>query len=350
MPGRPLALRFAFLLVAISVAACSAATATPSAGIATPAGTATESANPLGTGVVEASSGPTALPFPSFSSGPVTKGLIVFVRRLGGHANGLATIKPDGTGLTTIPNTEDATDPALSPDGKVIAYARTALPTTAGPVDPGIWTMNVDGSNRKKVASVANFNAQGPAWSPDGKRLVFVAINASGAIGPSDLYLVEADGSHLTTLNAGAAGDRPSWSPDGSRIAFESAAGGGIWTIGIGGGGNSPLTVGTGSFASWAPDGHRLLFERADDTDPNHVVDHIFVVFADGSGEQQVTSGATNDQQATWSPDGRAILFAQFVPTPNASAIADLTIVGPGGSQTNVTNTTDASEYLPSWR
>jgi Tol biopolymer transport system component len=290
------------------------------------------------------------MPFPSFSTGPITGGLIVFVRRIGGHANGLATIKPDGTGLTTIPNTEDATDAALSPDGTVIAYARTALPTTAGPIDPGIWTMHVDGSNRKKVASVPKFNAQGPAWSPDGKRLAFVAINANGQIGPSDLYLVDADGSHLTTLNAGAAGDRPSWSPDGKRLAFESAAGGGIWTIGIGGGGNSPLTTGTGSFASWAPDGHRLLFERQDDSDPNNVVDHIFVIFADGSSEQQVTSGPTNDQQATWSPDGRAILFAQFVPTSNGGAIADLTIVAPDGSQTKVTNTTDASEYLPSWR
>src|SRR6266705_2979632 len=56
-----------------------------------------------------------------------------------------------------------------------------------------------------------------PAWSPDGKQLVFTGYDG----GLSDLFIVNADGSDLRRLTNDKYADlQPSWSPDGKTIAF----------------------------------------------------------------------------------------------------------------------------------
>ena len=57
----------------------------------------------------------------------------------------------------------------------------------------------------------------GPSWSPDGKQLVF----SGGLGGITDLYIVNADGTHLRRLTRDRYGDiQPQWSPDGKSVAF----------------------------------------------------------------------------------------------------------------------------------
>jgi hypothetical protein len=59
-----------------------------------------------------------------------------------------------------------------------------------------------------------------PAWSPDGSKVVFSGLEASGQ---GDLYLMERDSETLTRLtNDFYADSDPTWSPDGSQIAFAS--------------------------------------------------------------------------------------------------------------------------------
>src|SRR4029077_5366799 len=62
-----------------------------------------------------------------------------------------------------------------------------------------------------------------PAWSPDGKQLVFTGYDG----GISDLFIVNADGSGLRRLtNDKFAALQPSWAPDGKTIAFATDRGG----------------------------------------------------------------------------------------------------------------------------
>jgi len=322
--------------LALGTAACSSTTASPSGGSSGGPSSGLTPA-PTGSGTSEAPATPAGTPV-------AATGLIVFVwRDQATHKSGLGTIHADGTARTEIADTSDATEPALSPDGTLIAYTRSGT-------DQGIWTMKVDGSDRRRVAHITNQNAEGAAWSPDGKRLAFVALPNNQSIGNREIWLVNADGTKQTKLTDQSSGDRPAWSPDGTRIAFASFAGGGIYGIGIDGKGLAPITGGPDLSPTWAPDGHRLAFQRQDDSDPNAVVAHIFVVFSDGTNLEQLTKGTTDDEQPSWAPDGTALVYGQFVTTPNGQVISDLVRLAPGGAATNLTNTPDVSEYLPSWR
>jgi dipeptidyl aminopeptidase/acylaminoacyl peptidase len=111
----------------------------------------------------------------------------------------------------------------------------------------------------------------GPAWSPDGRRIVFSA----GKGGLTDLFVVDADGRNMRQLTRDAYGDlQPTWSPDGRTIAFASDRGPGTdlgvlqfakWQL-------STLDVATNRVTTlpkqsglnlnpqWAPDGRSLAY------------------------------------------------------------------------------------------
>jgi Tol biopolymer transport system component len=63
-----------------------------------------------------------------------------------------------------------------------------------------------------------------PAWSPDGKRVLFARLDESDPAG--EIYVMNADGSGQTRLTISAGMDMsPTWSKDGKRIAFVSTRG-----------------------------------------------------------------------------------------------------------------------------
>ena len=121
----------------------------------------------------------------------------------------MASIKPDGTGLTVL---GDGHDPTLSPDGKRICYT--------GEVDGGVsvFVMDWDGGNKRRVVKEASkVGATFPNWSPDGKTIVY-SFPVKDAL---ELFLIDADGTNprqLTRLNQVAT--PADWSPDGQWISF----------------------------------------------------------------------------------------------------------------------------------
>ena len=67
----------------------------------------------------------------------------------------------------------------------------------------------------------SRLDVQAPAWSPDGRTIVFV----SWRDGNGEVYAMDADSSGPRNLTQHPATDvRPAWSPDGRRIAFVSRA------------------------------------------------------------------------------------------------------------------------------
>jgi dipeptidyl aminopeptidase/acylaminoacyl peptidase len=81
--------------------------------------------------------------------------------------------------------------------------------------------MNADGSDQHRFTPPTFYwNESRPAWSPDGKRVVFQA-DRDAPLGNTELYAMNLDGGNLERLTSyPGKDDWPAWSPDGTRIAF----------------------------------------------------------------------------------------------------------------------------------
>ena len=120
---------------------------------ATPAATATP--EPTAAPAVVAAPA-TAVPAPTQNS--ALDGLLVFQDSLGGT---IYLMNADGSGLRALTT---GLEPALSPDGSQVAFARWDEPR-------GLWLINTDGSNERLVYG-AN-RVRSPSWTPDGQSVVF---------------------------------------------------------------------------------------------------------------------------------------------------------------------------------
>ncbi len=99
----------------------------------------------------------------------------------------------------------------------------------------------------KPVTNVEEDNA--PALSPDGKRVAFMSKRE----GQWEIYVIDADGKNMKRLTNDPSEDGlPAWSPDGNAIAFVSNRGGtwAVWVMTPEGDGNSQVFTMQGS-----PDG-----------------------------------------------------------------------------------------------
>jgi Tol biopolymer transport system component len=180
------------------------------------------------------------------------------------------------------------------------------------------------------------FDVQAPAWSPDGRTIVFV----SWRDGNGEVYAMDADGSAPRNLTQNPAKDvRPAWSPDGRRIAFVSRRDGNseIYVMKADGRGTRNLTRDRARdlFPTWSPDGRRIAFLRGRlySNNPGGLGVHrfygyhLYVVNADGSGLRKLTRRLTFRYQLVWSPDGRTIYFGRYLVSTDGSGARRLPFI-----------------------
>jgi Tol biopolymer transport system component len=179
-----------------------------------------------------------------------------------------------------------------------------------------IYLMNADGSQQQSLTSEG---ARSPAWSPDGRRIVFVEGTASGdTYHAQEIWMMWKDGSHARQLTSGPDG-HPAWSPNGRTIAFEHGDGVNdawvapspdgaisIWLMAANGSHQRPLThpgSSTDTTPRWSPDGRTIVFTRSAGLN-----DDLYVIGADGKGLRRLThlGGASSP---AWSPKGQTIAF-----------------------------------------
>ena len=166
---------------------------------------------------------------------------------------------------------------------------------------------------------------QAPAWSRDGRTIVFV----SWRDGNGEVYAMNADGSSPRNLTQHPAKDvRPAWSPDGRSIAFVSSLDrqSEIYVMNADGSGKRNVTRDRArdDYPTWSPDGQRIAFLRApllsnrpDSLGVHRIyIYHLYVVNADGSGLRRLTRNWTYPgqvKQVVWSQDGRTIYFGRYL-------------------------------------
>jgi TolB protein len=146
-------------------------------------------------------------------------GSLAFTSSRDGEAE-IYRMKGDGTEPRRLTRSlGDDLSPRVSPDGARIAF----LSGRSGA--DRIWLMAPDGSDQRSVRplpgkSAASEQEREHAWSPDGKRLAFVARSDSAK---SRIFVWDAERDVAVALTAGeAVDDMPAFSPDGRYLAFVS--------------------------------------------------------------------------------------------------------------------------------
>jgi Tol biopolymer transport system component len=202
--------------------------------------------------------------------------------------------------------------PVVSPDGHRIAVARAwGHQDEFEDLKTGLYVLGIDGAHPRRVADFGyRADVGGATWSPDGNTIVLSAHN-NGAGKPADgsaLFAVRVRGGGLRRLTPWET-DRqisgPAFSPDGKAILFRLKPsgqdfGGDYWTMRSDGTARRRLThFGPGhatASAMWSPDGSMIVF--ADSGIGGN--DDLYVMRADGGGVRRLTRTPRWESAAVW--------------------------------------------------
>jgi TolB protein len=166
----------------------------------------------------------------------------------------------DGSRLSFPVFDSFASTPAISPDGKEIAFSlRNAMRG-----DADLFISKLDGADSRNITNNPAIDSS-PAWSPTGKQLAFTS-NREGLI--NQIFICNSDGSNIKRIvKEGGDADSPVWSPDGKWIAFhwkpQMSSHHDIFIADVEKGAIYQITSNHGSNEnpSWAPDGWHLVFQ-----------------------------------------------------------------------------------------
>jgi serine/threonine protein kinase/Tol biopolymer transport system component len=226
---------------------------------------------------------------------------VFLVPALGGHERKLSDVAE----VTTI------RPPYLawSRDGESLVIVDRGSPQD----QHSLFVFSIETGERRRLTSPArSFSDSGPAVSPDGKTVAFFRHSDAAVDG---VYVVPFTGGtprRLTFFDNQIVG--LSWSADGREIIFSSdpscLPGGNLWRVGVSGGTPEPVRgVGEGaSYPSVSRQGNRLAYVQWASDQNIWRVDGIAATHTSAEPLKLIAS-TRNDESPRYSPDGKKIAF-----------------------------------------
>ena len=219
-------------------------------------------------------------------------------------------LNSDGTHRRRLTSRIGGAAPDVSPDGRRIAFVVQRGRKGA------FYVMDADGGHKRRLATQHGFDALGgPAWSPDGRMLLFERQDCPpGGDCSNSLFVVNSDGTGLTRLDRSHSLGGVAWSPTQRTLAVEHI--------------NAAVTHSDVTIADlrrqdarlvlrpvqrirhvslslfrWAPDGRTIVYEDEGD--------RIWVVDARRGQPRRRFPVRAYISTLTWSPDRRWLAFSR---------------------------------------
>jgi len=198
-------------------------------------------------------------------------------------------------------NWDDIT-PAISPDGKWLAFASNRN---------GFWDlylMQLSSGNLKQLTNTPEYDAF-PSWSPDNQWIIFETYNDISPNANMDLKIISISNNEkpIQLTNDASADMAPTWSPEGRWIAFVSTKSGNrdIWTVNLDNYNFQNLTNTrhqSEAHPVWAPDGKHLTWSARSEDGTQKI--YIWDISQPNKGPAEIGNG----DWITWNPSGNTIL------------------------------------------
>jgi Tol biopolymer transport system component len=218
-------------------------------------------------------------------------------------------LKSESVRSLLAPTSRQHKAPAISPDGKRIAFESDRSGSKE------VWVANLDGSD---AVQLSDFHVQTgtPRWSPDGRKIVF----DSRASGEAGLYLVDPSTALPRRIfTNGISACVPTWSADGKWIYFTTVSSpewehDAIYKVAPEGGTPELVTSTHGYNVQESRDGRVLYFFAGEWNAPIRVLDRA-------TGQEQPLKGMPNIVDTTdWVVGSKGIFYINRTSTPAAVA------------------------------
>ncbi|MBW7888282.1 MAG: M28 family peptidase, partial [Bacteroidetes bacterium] len=244
-----------------------------------------------------------------------------------------------------------------------------------------IFTMNVDGTN-KKLVSTGKGRTTCAYFFPDGKHIIYASTHDDddacppdpdkskgyvwGVFNAYDIYIANPDGSNLKKLFASKGYDAEATiSPDGKQIVFTSSRDGDleIYTMDADGKNVKRLTrePGYDGGAFFSHDGKKIVYRAHHPVDPKEIEAEkkllkeelvkptqmeLFIMNADGTGKKQLTHNGAANFAPFFTPDDKRIIFSSNLHNPKGFDF-DLFLIDTTGENIEQVTTTPGFDGFP---